>query len=173
MACAWTCEDRIVDRTGRQDQTRQDQVDRQTDRPAPSIVIHRGLLSIVTLSDGGVLIFFLILAQAGRQAGRQVACLVLPCLVVTVCVMNHHMGRGAKPPKRTSFFLGGEGGGRTGRSSNRTGQGGESFHQFIYIHIHTRTRERDGEGGIRNSDRWSLLFFVDEDMRIEERLVGR
>lgn len=96
----------------------------------------------MTLSDRGVLIFFLILLQAGS-----LPCLALPWLVVTVCVMNHHMGRGAKPPKRTSFFLGGEGGGRTGRSSNRTGQGGESFYEFIYIHIHTRTRAgRGGEG---------------------------
>lgn len=86
--------------------------------------------------------------------------------------MNHHMGRGAKPPKRTSFFLGGKGGGRTGRSSNWIGQGGESFYKFIYTHTHAHARAGLG-GRIRNSDRWSLLFFVDEDMRIEERLVGR
>lgn len=83
MACAWTCEDRIVDRTSRQDQTRPGRqtdryLDRQTDRPAPSIVIHRGLLSIVTFSDGGVLIFFLN-SFAGRQVGRQAGS--LSCLV--------------------------------------------------------------------------------------------
>lgn len=95
----------------------------------------------MTLSDGGSY-FFLIFLQAGRQADRQVACLALPCLVVTVCVMNHHMGRGAKPPKRTVlfFFLGAE----QDREEN------PSISSYIYTHcthIHTRTRERDEEGG--------------------------
>lgn len=116
----------------------------------------------MTLSDGGFLIFFLILLQAGS----------LPCLVVTVCVMNHHMGRGAKPPKRTFlFFLGGRG--ADGRGEVRTGQDREENPSISSIYTHTHAHARAGRGRIiRNSDRWSLLFFVDS-MRVEERLVGR
>lgn len=86
------------------------------------------------------------------------------------------MGGGrSRRSERFFFFLGGEG--ADGRGEVRTGQDREenpSMSSYIYTyctHIHTRTRERDGEGGIRNSDRWSLLFFVDS-MRVDERLVG-
>lgn len=70
----------------------------------------------MTLSDGGVLIFFLIFLQAGS-----LPCLVLPCLVVTVCVMNHHMGRGGEAAEAnvSFFFLGGRG--ADGRGEVRTG----------------------------------------------------
>lgn len=74
-------------------------------------------------------------------------CLVLPCLVVTVCVMNHHMGRGGEAAEAnvSFFFLGAE----QDREEN------PSMSSYIYTYctyIDTRTRERDGEGGIRNGD---------------------
>lgn len=103
------------------------------------------------------------------QAGS-LPCPALPCLVLSSCDCMcdeplHGEGGGAKPPKRTSFFLG---------SSNRIGQGGESFYKFnIYTYIRARARASGtGRGRIRNGNRWSLLFFVDS-MRVEERLVGR
>lgn len=96
----------------------------------------------MTLSDGGVLIFFLILF-AGRQAGRQAGS--LSCLALSSCDCmcdepSHREGGEAAEANVSFFFLGGRG--ADGRGEVRTGQDREenpSISSYIYT-LYTRAR---------------------------------
>lgn len=98
----------------------------------------------MTLSDRGVSYFFLN-SFAGRQAGS-LSCLALSCLVVTVCVMNHHMGRGegAKRSERfnVSFFSWGEGG-RTDGAKFEQDWTGRRILPYVHIYTYIRLRARE------------------------------